>query len=101
MASGIEMMLKSFGFDPKKLIDDFEQLKQVTTDTLTRIDQRLEAIQKRQEEIWQMNQTSLRMSSQIQLQPQPQAQSQPQQPQLSQSDQPMTLLEPPNQQPPM
>lgn len=42
MATGIEMLLKQVGFDPKKIVSDFEQLKDNVTGTLKLIDARLQ-----------------------------------------------------------
>lgn len=106
--NGMEMMLKSFGLDPKKLIADFEQLKALTTGTLAKIDERLADIQarqirmeERQEEIWKANQVALSRSSQIQLVQQPPQQSPLPEQQPVQNTLPPMPPEQPNQQPRM
>ncbi|SRR5258708_933822 len=92
--NGMEMMMKSFGIDPARIMKDFADLKDGVIKSLGSIDTQLkaiaqaqiticnhiEAIEKRQEELWQMNQRALTMSSQVQLVPQPQNQQQPMQP---------------------
>lgn len=64
MASGMEMMLKSFGVDPKKLVEDFTLMKEGVINTLKEISERNARIEtymrilgERQELIWKaMNQ---------------------------------------------
>ena len=45
MASGIEMMLKSMGFDPEKLKAQLTQAQTVLTDKVTEIESKLTSIQ--------------------------------------------------------
>jgi hypothetical protein len=94
---GMQMMLKSFGIDPEKIKGEFLAFQEGVKKTLAHIDGKLtniekqnaeilagqSRIEKRQEEIWQMNQTALSMSSQVQLRP----------------AQPPTVQQPPNDQP--
>jgi hypothetical protein len=51
MASGMEMMLKSLGVDPKKIIQDFEALRTGVTKTLAELNERLTAIEKTEAEL--------------------------------------------------
>lgn len=51
MANGMAMMLKSFGVDPEKIVNDFTQLKDGVQNTLKYIDGRLDAIEKTQRHI--------------------------------------------------
>lgn len=83
MATGVEMLLKSMGLDPAKLTQDFDALKGAVIQSLTNINQRLERMDKRQEELCQKMEAALRMSSQVQLVQQPQTQPQ-QQPEVQQ-----------------
>lgn len=101
---GMEMMLKSIGVDPKKIIADFEALRTGVTKTLDQLNERLTAIEKTQNEIreaitlWMKKQPE---PNQVQSQPQPlPVQQQP--PNPSPSSPPLTLLtrlQPQNQPP--
>lgn len=108
MASGMEMMmvnlLKGMGIDPKALMEKFDQTISMVQGEQKALHIKLDAMQaqldrmeKRQEEIWKLNQVALSKSSQIQLVP-PLTQ-QPQQPE-QQPEQPSNQPQPPMQQQP-
>jgi len=76
MATGIEMMMKAAGIDITKVMTDFTTLKDGVIKTLQSIEEKLEHIEKRQEEIWTKLQQPPNMPPQAQ-QP-PAVQNQPQ-----------------------
>lgn len=88
MASGIEMMLKSLGIDPKKIMADFETLMNTVQSEQKNINAKLDRIEKRQDELCSMVKAALRMSSQLQLVQPPQTQPPPQQEQPPEQNQP-------------
>lgn len=95
MASGIEMMFKSFGIDTSKVMSEFEAFRTGATNTLRNIDQRLARLEtilelntKLLEEItaWKRIQTHQSLLTHpLQPQsPQPQPNPQPSQPEVNQ-----------------
>jgi hypothetical protein len=51
MAGGMEMMMKSFGIDPKKIMDDFTSLKDGVTKLLHGIDLKLAEVERVQKSL--------------------------------------------------
>lgn len=51
MASGMEMLLKSFGLDPQKLVADFGGQLKLLNDTVKDVQARLERIEKKLDSI--------------------------------------------------
>lgn len=108
MSKGMDLMMKSFGVDPSKIISDFTALKDGVIKTLTQLDERMTLIQvaearieqrqtellNRMEELCQMNQRALTMSSQVHLVQQPQSQ-----PQTMPQENPLSQPQPQSQQP--
>lgn len=91
MASGLEMMMKALGIDPKafnieKIQSDFESLKANVERELKAIHAGIDRVEKRQEELCQMIRTSLAMSSQVRLVPQLPSPQQEQPQQLAQQE---------------
>jgi hypothetical protein len=90
MDLGMRMMMKNLGFDPEKIMSDFNALTEGVKKTLADINKRLEGIEKVQAEIlslqrevtaWKRQQKTAEL---LQLPPQPPqpAPNQPQQPPL-------------------
>jgi hypothetical protein len=82
MASGIEMMMKSLGIDPGKIMADFLALKDGVIKELQGINSKIERIEKSQEDFRQWLRKELEQERTTQQQPQAVQQPQKPQPQL-------------------
>lgn len=65
MVTGMAMMLKSFGVDPEKIVQDFTNLKDGVTKTLQYIEQRLDAIEKTQSKVIEQNNELLTLMREV------------------------------------
>ena len=107
--NGVQMMLKSLGLDPEKIMGDFDQLMKLVKGEQEKINakldtqaaelrglkEQLERMETRQAEIWNMNRTALSMASQVRQvpqSPQPPAQAELVPPPLEQSRPPQPQL---------
>lgn len=82
--SGAEMLLKSVGIDPKKIMEDFTTLKDGVLKTLEKIEGELKLVRERQDQIWErMNNEQPNQPAQplaLQLRPQQPPTMQPEKP---------------------